>query len=357
MLLAVAEPRRGALALVAGDEAVARPLGYPDGIIPPVRVEHVSKAIRGRTVLASVDFELREGEVTVLLGPNGAGKTTLLRIMIGLVEPDSGRVELQGMDPFSNGAGTRAKVGYLPENGGLYGRMTAIDYLKFFGQAFGLSSDRAQSRAQSLLHAMGLEERAYSRTGTFSKGMQQRLALARTLIHDPPVLLLDEPTSSLDPESAVEVRALIGNLKGKGRTVLISTHNLDEADRIADRVLILAAGVLIVQARRDELYTANVVTLLSVQTSAEAAAALSSSPLRCAEILRVQGDRVEMSVPGGRSAIPSVVLELTGRRIPIYQMSEQRESLEVVYLRALESAKQQASIEGDERSRGRSRAI
>jgi ABC-2 type transport system ATP-binding protein len=289
-------------------------------------------------VLQNVSFALREGEITVLLGPNGAGKTTLMRTIMGLLSPDSGSVSVQGIDPATTAGRARQAIGYLPESGGVYGRMTATDYLVFFGMAFGFSKGESRERAANLLRRFGLEDRAWSKTAGFSKGMRQRLALARTLIHEPAILLLDEPTSSLDPEHAVEVRHLISGLRESRRSVLISTHNLDEAERLADRVLILAAGRLILQANRSELHAANGVTLVSIETSPEATAGLADVPLSGAHVLYTTGNVVELAVPGGRSAIPALVADLAVRGIPVYRVGERRQPLESVYLKAVEGS-------------------
>ncbi|HMN62892.1 MAG TPA: ABC transporter ATP-binding protein, partial [Anaerolinea sp.] len=187
-----------------------------------------------------------QGEVLALLGKNGAGKTTTVRMLTSILRPSSGSARVAGYDVVTQAEKVRASVGVLTEHHGLYGRMNAEEYLQFFGNLYGLKNSDALKRALPLLELFDLASVRKKRLGEYSKGMRQKLALVRALLHDPPVLLLDEPTSAMDPESARTVRDAIHQLKGQGRTLLLCTHNLAEGEELADRVAIIQAGQILI---------------------------------------------------------------------------------------------------------------
>jgi ABC-2 type transport system ATP-binding protein len=195
--------------------------------------------------VSDVTFTVGEGEVVVLLGPNGAGKTTTVRMLAGILRPTRGRAVIAGHDVSAEPIAVREIVGLLTELPGLYDRMTALDYLHFFGALQGLSPARQRERAEQLLRRLEIWEARRLRLGEYSKGMRQKVALARAILHDPPVLLLDEPTSAMDPGSARLVRESIAELKQAGRTLFICTHNLTEAELLADRIAIIRSGKII----------------------------------------------------------------------------------------------------------------
>jgi len=193
--------------------------------------------------IQDLSFDVRQGEVFGLLGPNGAGKTTTVRLLNGMFEASGGSISVMGIDPMKAGEKVREKSGVLTETPALYERLTARQNLRFFGVLAGMSDKEIETRTSELLEMFDLSKRADDRTGTFSKGMKQRLALSRAWLTNPKLLFLDEPTSGLDPEAAVQVRELIADVRKKeGTTVLICTHNLDEAQRLCDRLLIMREG-------------------------------------------------------------------------------------------------------------------
>jgi ABC-2 type transport system ATP-binding protein len=193
--------------------------------------------------IKDLSFDVHQGEVFGLLGPNGAGKTTTVRLLNGMFEASGGRISVLGIDPMKAGEKVREKSGVLTETPALYERLTARQNLRFFGVLAGMSDKEIETRTSELLEMFDLSKRADDRTGTFSKGMKQRLALSRAWLTNPKLLFLDEPTSGLDPEAAVQVRELIADVRKKeGTTVLICTHNLDEAQRLCDRLLIMREG-------------------------------------------------------------------------------------------------------------------
>lgn len=189
-----------------------------------------------------VSLQVAEGQVLALLGHNGAGKTTTVRCLAAILEPTSGWARVAGLDVVKEPRKVRRLVGLLTEFPGLYDRMVATEYLEFFGSMNGLSRATIAARSERLLKHFDLWRVRNQRMGQFSKGMRQKMALVRALLHEPPILFLDEPTSALDPQSAKQVRDFISELRGTGHTIILCTHNLVEAEGLADRIAIIARG-------------------------------------------------------------------------------------------------------------------
>ena len=217
-----------------------------------IRTEKLTKRFGDLTAVDGIDLDVREGEVFGFLGPNGAGKTTTLRLLCALIAPTSGTAEIAGFRLGRDDPKIRAAVGILTEQPGLYERQSAWDNLVFYATLYGLPPSVAKAQAQRYLRLMGLWDRRTEAVVTFSRGMKQKMAIARAALHEPRVLFLDEPTTGLDPDAAKTVREFIVRLRGEGRTVFLCTHNLDEADRLCDRIAFFRHRV-IRTARPDEL--------------------------------------------------------------------------------------------------------
>ncbi|AFL96176.1 ABC type multidrug transporter ATPase 4 [Thermococcus cleftensis] len=209
-----------------------------------ILVENLRKSYGNFRAVDGLSFEVLEGEVFGFLGPNGAGKTTTILSMLGIIIPDSGRVEILGRDLLKDPLGIKERIGYLPENATVYGELTAWKNLEFFANFYRLSNAEKEKRITELLKMVGLWEVRYRKAKTFSKGMKQRLLIAQTLINDPELLILDEPTSGLDPEGAILVKNIIREYKREGRTVFFSSHVLSEVEELSDRVGIIVRGRL-----------------------------------------------------------------------------------------------------------------
>ncbi len=200
-----------------------------------------------------VSLDVQPGQVLVLLGQNGAGKTTTVRMLTSILQPSSGRAQVCGYDVVHQADKVRASVGVLTENHGLYSRMRIDEYLEFFASLYHLNVTQTRPRIAEMLERFGLADARKKRLGEFSKGMRQKLALVRAILHDPPVLLLDEPTSAMDPESARMVRDFIQSLRSSGRTILLCTHNLAEAEELADMVAIIRQGQILLNDLLDKV--------------------------------------------------------------------------------------------------------
>ena len=208
-----------------------------------IEVRNVTRRFDGVVALADASFEVRPGEIVALLGPNGAGKTTASRIIGGILAPSEGDVLVDGISVRVDPNGVRARCGFVTDQPSLYDRMPLLEYLAFFARLYDVSSP--DHRAVELAKLLGLDDVLAKRLGAFSRGMRQKVAIARALVHDPPVLLLDEPATALDPEMAQTLRSFIVSLRARHRAILLTTHDLDEAQRIADRVVVLYKGRVI----------------------------------------------------------------------------------------------------------------
>lgn len=215
--------------------------------------EALTKRFDDFLAVDQVSLRVQSGEVLVLLGQNGAGKTTTVRMLTSVLVPSSGQAWVAGYHVVDQAEQVRASVGVLTEHHGLYGRMNAEEYLEFFASLYGMKAALARPRITELLERFGLGDVRKKRLGEYSKGMRQKLALVRAILHDPPVLLLDEPTSAMDPESARLVRRFIEALRDAGHSILLCTHNLHEAEELADHVAIIRNGRIILSDTLDNV--------------------------------------------------------------------------------------------------------
>jgi ABC-2 type transport system ATP-binding protein len=308
-----------------------------------IQTQDLTKWFVNFLAVDSISLQLGAGQVLALLGPNGAGKTTTVRMLTSVLRPSAGLARVAGFDVVTEPAKVRARVGVLTEQHGLYARMRGDDYLDFFGQVYGLPTPRRRERIQTLLDQFGMRAYAHRRIGEYSKGMRQKLALARALLHEPPVLLLDEPTSAMDPESARLVRDAILELRSSERAIILCTHNLAEAEELADQIAIIRRGQIVAQGSPADLR-------LSVLGAQEFELRL-AAPLNGAG-LPVLPD-IELTARGPdwlrfRSLDPQrdnplVLRSLLEAGLPVMGLQEVPRSLEDVYLRVMSAAEQKES--------------
>ena len=220
-----------------------------------IKTDGLTRRFGDITAVSDLHLDVEKGEVFGFLGPNGAGKTTTIRMLAALIAPTSGKATLAGLQVGEENRMIRQTVGVLTETPGLYKRLSAMDNLVFFAKLYGVANP--QARAEEYLRLFELWDRRDHLAGSFSKGMRQKLAIARALLHEPQILFLDEPTAALDPEAAKVVRDLIETLRTKERTIFLCTHNLDEADRLCDRVALFKTKLIAIgepQELRERLY-------------------------------------------------------------------------------------------------------
>jgi ABC-2 type transport system ATP-binding protein len=297
--------------------------------------ENLTKKFRDFLAVDGVSLQVNAGQVLALLGPNGAGKTTTVRMLTSVLIPSCGWARVAGYDVVKQPARVRASVGVLTEQHGLYDRMPADQYLDFFGQLYSMKASVRQKRIDILLEHFGLSDDRKRRIGEYSKGMRQKLALARALLHEPPVLLLDEPTSAMDPESARLVRDAIHDLRSAERTIVICTHNLAEAEELADQIAIIRRGKIIVRGGIAALKQS---LLGPVEYEVRFAAPLDSREIGFPPggQLTVQGAdwlRFQSAQPEGFH--PQLLRSLLAQNLPVISLQEVPRSLEAVYLQAV----------------------
>jgi ABC-2 type transport system ATP-binding protein len=298
-----------------------------------IQVTDLGRRFGNIVAVDSLSFDVHAGETFGLLGHNGAGKTTTIRLLNGVLSRDTGQAEVFGLDPATDGVAVRARTGVLTETPSLDERLTARENLAFFGRLYGVTGRRLDDAVSSLLTAFSLAERSNDRVAGFSRGMKQRLALARTLIHDPDILFLDEPTAALDPVAARDVHELVdGFRRDERRTVVLTTHNLVEAERLCDRVLIMAHGrALAIGSPADlarSVVPARTVEIEVPDADRDAAAlALREAGFRdAAADAHGLAFRVER-----RDEIPGAVSALARAGIAIYRVADREPDLEAAY--------------------------
>jgi ABC-2 type transport system ATP-binding protein len=301
-----------------------------------IETEDLSKQFGDLWAVDGLTLSVRGGQILALLGQNGAGKTTTVRMLTSLLSPSRGTARVAGYDVVRSAHDVRASVGVLTEQHGLYARMTGWEYLDFFCRLHRLQVDQRRARMRELLQYFGIEHMAAHRIGEYSKGMKQKLALARALIHEPPILLLDEPTSAMDPESARLVRDEIARLRSQHRTIVLCTHNLAEAEALADVIAIIHRGRILLFGSMDDLRHQ---ILGEAQYRATFSSAWAVDDLRLpAGVDLVRKDERSMSfrVADPRHSNQILLQELMGMDAPLLAFEEVPRSLEQVYLTAME---------------------
>ena len=283
-----------------------------------------------RAVVDDVTFEVHRSEIVALLGPNGAGKTTTMRMLAGLVAPTRGAVSIDGVAlTRASGSALRARIGFLTESPGLWDRLTVRENLRCYADIYALSNpDRVIDRA---LERFALRDRAATRTAELSKGTRQKVALARALLHEPEILLLDEPTSGLDPEITRSVRQLLEDRRAAGCAILVSTHNLDEAERLADRVAVLHGRLLALDppaTLRQRLRTGRVIVRLAGDALSALVVARGFDPQATAE-----SDTLILAMPRLERDTPALVRALVAAGAEVLEVHAEVPALEDAYLR------------------------
>ncbi len=297
-----------------------------------IETHDLTKYFRDFRAVDRVSMTVEPGTIFALLGPNGAGKTTTVRMLTSILRPSAGWARVAGYDVVQQAALVRRSVGVLTEQHGLYERMKGIEYLDFFARIYHLPPQERKRRPLALMEHFGLGDALDKRLGEYSKGMKQKLALVRAMLHDPPVLLLDEPTSAMDPQSAKLVRDAISALRQDARTIAITTHNLTEAQSLADRIAVIRKGRIIANGTFRELSQRFVgEPLMELRLRQHLNGALEELH----EMVSVveQGDCwLRYRTPEPAVTNPQVIRRLAGAGLDIVTLSEVTQTLEDVYL-------------------------
>jgi len=296
----------------------------------------ITRRYGARTAVDNVSFDVRGGEVFGLLGPNGAGKTSVLRMLAGLIPPSAGTITVGGRSfTRDQAAAIRGRIGFLTETPGLWDNLTVLDNICVYARLFGMP--RPALAAELVLRPFDLWDRRGDRAGLLSKGMKQKLALARALVHEPEIVLLDEPTANLDPQTSRLVRDLLLDLRAQGRAVVISTHNLSEVERLADRVALLSCTLIAIgepaALRRDVFGRRLRVRLASGYPPPKQLAAVATHA--GAHDVRVEKHELSMVLESLEAGTPAIVRRLVDAGAEIREVFEEQPALEEVYLKLL----------------------
>ncbi len=287
------------------------------------------------TAVDDVNLHVSAGEVLALLGPNGAGKTTTVRMLAAILQPTHGWARVTGFDVVVEATEVRRRVGMLTEVPGLYERMRAREYLDFYGRLYGVPVQERSRRAEVLMGRLNMAQALDARIGTYSKGMKQKLAIVRTMLHDPLVLLLDEPTSAMDPQSARLVRDRIAGLRDKRRAIVICTHNLNEAEALADRIAIIRRGSIIALGTPAELKRRLLGAPLMELRLTSSVDGLEPGVREMVDVEAVGEDWVRYRTDDPHTSNPRLLRWLSEQSRDVMTLSEVPQSLEEVYLRVV----------------------
>jgi ABC-2 type transport system ATP-binding protein len=300
-----------------------------------IEVDNLTKSYDGYWAVRGVSFHVGEGDIFGFIGPNGAGKTTSIRIISTLLEPSSGTVTVGGRNVVGDAEAVRRLIGFMPDNFGVYDRITVWEYLDFFAAAYGLERRQRAASIEGILELTDLNGLRDRLTGDLSKGMRQRLCLAKTLVHDPKVLILDEPANGLDPRARIEFRALLKELRAMGKTILISSHILTELSDVCTSVAILEKGKVVTSGSIESIKAAlqpGLAFRLDVLGGAGAARGVLES-LPQVTAVRADGDSLHFQFGGARDRIPELVRALVARDVAITGLQEEKTDLESLFMR------------------------
>jgi len=324
---AVVEP---AVATTPAAQSVASPAKAP-----AILTRQLTKRYGALTALDSLDLQLESGDVFGFIGPNGAGKSTTMKILAGLLSPTSGMAEIFGRNVFENGDFVRRSIGYMPDSFGVYEDLKVTEYLEFFAAAYDISRKERKKVVNDVLELTDLQYKRDALVDSLSRGMQQRLGLARVLVHDPPILILDEPASGLDPRARIEIRELLKELQRMGKTIMISSHILSELGEFCNKIGIIERGRLLVVGAIDELVARarlqSVVHLQVVSDQSRAAGLLREDP-RIAKVEEA-GNQLILSLKDANQHHSFVIELLVAQGISIHSITPEQIRLEDVFLR------------------------
>jgi ABC-2 type transport system ATP-binding protein len=315
-------------------------------MVEALLLDQVYKKIGNRKILEDVTLAVQPGDIFGYLGPNGAGKTTTIRIIMGLFREDSGTVDVLGENTSQDSL--RRKIGFVLEYDGLYDNLTARENLEFYYQLYGIHEARG-NKIDEMLHLVGLYNRAGDKVATYSKGMRQKLALARAMVHDPELLILDEPTAGIDPSGQMEMRDIIINLShNQGKTIFLSSHNLDEVQRICNRIALIDKGRIKIYGELEQLKKAASQQELIIETSVKETDALQKVMDELKNLAYIAGYHLETGriyiTLKGKEEVSEIVAVLAQKGVPIEGVKKSEATLEEIYSKAVRDVENERNI-------------
>jgi ABC-2 type transport system ATP-binding protein len=302
-----------------------------------IKVEGLMKIYGGTRALSGMSFEVQPGEIFGFVGPNGAGKTTTLRILATLLAPNSGSAVIDGVDVVANPYAVRGRIGYMPDYFGVYDQLTTAEYLTFYANCYRVPRARWNKIVGDLLELIGLEEKRDAQVNSLSRGMKQRLCLARALVHDPQVLLLDEPASGLDPRARVEMRELLRELKQMGKTIVISSHILPELAELCTTFGIVDHGRMVAYGPLESLMAATGRPRVRIKVRGEVEpAAMAAQGVAGVTHVGIDGDTLDVEYEPGTVEPPAILTALVSVGIVVAAFTPVEQDLEEAFLRVTE---------------------
>ena len=314
-----------------------------------LEIRNLKKTYGNYHALDGLDLTIPEGSLFGLVGPNGAGKTTAIKIMSGLLLPDEGEVFISGINAVKEPDRIRELIGYVPDSFGIYDNLMVWEYMEFFAAAFGLEGITARKRCENLLAQVGLEDKREFHVDALSRGMQQRLCLARALIHDPQFIIMDEPTSGLDPRTRFEFKELIRDLHDAGKTLLVSSHILSELSQMCTDIGILENGRMIMSGGMEDIMarieSSNPIRITVMNGVRDAMAIMKRNP--SVKTISVSGNRFLLNFDGTREDEAALLEQLISSDIPVREFVREPGSLESYFMQITGHTEEKVIMQND----------
>ena len=314
-----------------------------------LELRNIKKTYGNYHALNGLDLSIPKGSLFGLVGPNGAGKTTAIKIISGLLLPDSGEVVVDGIDALSGRDKVNEIIGYVPDSFGIYDNLTVSEYMEFFAAAYGMEGLKARKRCTNLLGQVGLEDKTDFHVNALSRGMQQRLCLARALIHDPDLLIMDEPTSGLDPRTRFEFKELIRDLHDAGKTILVSSHILSELSQICTDIGIMENGSMVLSGGMEDIMTriesSNPIRIVIMNGVRDTIAILKRNP--SVKTISQNGKMFVVNFDGTREDEAALLEQLISADIPVREFVREPGSLESYFMQITDHTEEKVIMEND----------
>ncbi|GAA0109951.1 ABC transporter ATP-binding protein [Clostridium tertium] len=301
-------------------------------------IKNLEKSYGNFKALNGLNLEIEKGEIFGFIGPNGAGKSTTMKIVSGLLSPDSGEVYVDGIDAIKNNKELKDKIGYMPDFFGVYDNLRAIEYLEFYASIYGIIGEEARKLSMDLLELVNLQDKWDANVDGLSRGMKQRLCLARCLVHNPELLILDEPASGMDPRARFEMKGILKNLKEMGKTIIVSSHILSELGEICTRIGIIKNGSIVCEGTVEEV-------MLRASGTAPINITVMEDPEKAIEVLKqipdvkeisLDGNKVTASVAGGDKEAKEILKALVTQEVSVIGFAKAVGNLEDVFIQITE---------------------
>lgn len=297
-------------------------------------IKNLRKKFKNFSALDGLNLQIEKGELFGFVGPNGAGKTTTIKIITGLLAPDEGSVTIDGVDAIRDSRSLKRKIGYVPDFFGVYDNLKVSEYMEFFASCYGIEGLQARKRTMLLLEQMKLEEKADFFVDGLSRGMKQRLCLARALLHDPELIVLDEPASGLDPRTRVEYLDTLRDLKEQGKTLFVSTHILSELSELCTSIGIIEQGRMVLQGSMEQIFdqvnSSNPLLISVFSNKDKALTILKSHP--CVQTISVGGEEIKVGFIGDRQDEALLLQQLVDADVMISGFMREKGSLESIFM-------------------------